>query len=86
MNVGEFWQFEPGIHINIPGIFQLKSKIRPIFAHFDRKSSVFGTIITFMTDNVTDYAIVTYKNTIKKVEIQFKTGLFSLLGKSQAKK
>ena len=47
-----FWQFEPGDTLKYtPGFFQLTSKMRPIFDHFDQKPSVFGTIIKNLTEN-----------------------------------
>ena len=46
---------------NTPIFFQLKSKIRPIFANFEQISSVFGTIITNLTENCAFYALSTLK-------------------------
>ena len=48
------------------------------YTHFDQSSSVFGKIIiTNLTENGAFYPILTYINTILKVEIQWKGGLFS---------
>ena len=54
-------EFDPGIHFNTPIFFQLQSKIMPIFANYDEKSSDFGTIITNLTENVAYYALLTLK-------------------------
>ena len=55
----------PGIDLKYTWTFQLKSKIMPIFDHFDRELSVCGTIITNLTENGTYYAIFTLKRTIQ---------------------
>ena len=46
--------------LNTPIFFQLKSKIRPTFANFDKKSPVFGTIITNLTKNGAYYALLIF--------------------------
>ena len=66
LSVGVFWQFEPWDTLKYTMIFQLKSKIRSIFANFDQKSSVFGTIITDLTENGAYNAILTYKKNDSK--------------------
>ena len=58
LSVSVFWQFDPG---DTPRFLQLKSKIRLIFANFDQKSSVFGTVITNLTGNGAHYVVLTYK-------------------------
>ena len=56
-----FGNLTPGIHFNTSIFFQLKSKIRPIYANFDHISSVCGTILTNLTEHSADNTLLTFK-------------------------